>query len=78
MRGLIFAYETIVKLHYRSTDLIGKKRKTLRRQRTRNEQRRDGDDNENAMASEAAEVYYSDSDEDNGNGLINSLIYEAP
>ena len=78
MRGLIFAYEAIIKLHYRSSDLIGKKRRSSRRLRVRNRGDTNTDPNENnGEVTEPTEVYCSDSDDD-GNGLINSLIYEFP
>lgn len=77
IRGCIFVQETVLRLHYRSSDFVTHKRISVRRLRTRRRnQERTENDAENA-ASEPTELYLSDSDDDDS-GLINSLTYEAP
>ena len=79
VRGFIFVQESILRLHYRSNDLIDKRRMKARRMRTKRNSQRQKEDDMDDGESEPTEVYFSESDDDNGNGgLINSFTYEAP
>ena len=76
VRGMVFVYETLLRLHYRSSDLISRQRESIRRRRHKNKRQGSRDGNEN-LGVEPVEEYSSDSGDD-GNGLINSLIVELP